>query len=434
MLKKFIVLMVVLMLFCPALVQAEKKYVTFGVVCPTSGPVAFLGEAFLRGIDLAIEEVNTKWNPPGGGIIVNGQRYFLKYEHYNDEANPAKSVVGFRKLIDQYKVPFILGPLGTPQSWGCSPISKEKKVLFDAFSASDKTRRLGNPYLFQSRPPGNYMGAPMAKACIDKGWKKFAVLTDVSDAYKAWGEAFAAEMKKLGGTSVGFEVIDTKTVNDYHSIMTKFNAKKPDVIFINAYEEPNSTMVLHAREIGYKGHFMGNPNFSHVLIKNVGPKNVAGSLMDTWGMTYYRDQPQDDPTGIVELVYNKYKKKYGDKPWHNLVGNLWDQALHFIKAMEVAQSVDDALAIRVGLDKAATLLSYRFTTGYDGVLPCGVMTGWADILAEVEPSGSIKKVGELIIPTETLKVYKNADDSPLYKLLKAEGRYDEYKQKGLLRW
>ena len=130
MLKKCLFILIAFILVCPTLVQAEKKWVTFGVVCPTTGPVAFLGNAFIQGIELAIDEVNNKWNPPGGGIIVNGQRYYLRYEHYNDEANPSKSVVGFRKLIDAHNVPFILGPLGTPQSWACSPISQERKVLF----------------------------------------------------------------------------------------------------------------------------------------------------------------------------------------------------------------------------------------------------------------------------------------------------------------
>jgi ABC-type branched-subunit amino acid transport system substrate-binding protein len=308
------------------------------------------------------------------------------------------------------------------------------KVLFNAFSASDKTRRMENPYLFQSRPPANYLAAPMAKGCADKGWKKFAVLTDVSDGYKVWGEDFRKEMEKLGGTCVGFEVLDTKTVNDYHSIMTKFNAQKPDFIFVNAYEEPNSLMVIHAREVGFKGNFLCNENFTHVAIKNVGAKNIAGSMLDTWGSTYYVDHPQDDPTGVVHYVWEKYKKKYGSKPWHGLVCNLWDEALHFFKAMEVADTVTDSLAIRVALDRAATLMNWRFTTGYDGVLPSGVMTGWKDILTEVQPDGSVKKVGDLTIPTDALRVYKNAEDSPLYKLLRELGKYDEFKQKGLLRW
>jgi branched-chain amino acid transport system substrate-binding protein len=434
MLRKLALALFLSVLVSPGTGHAQKKYVTFGVICPTTGAVALLGESFLKGIELALDEVNTRWNPPEGGIMVKGERYYLKYEHYNDEADPAKSVIGFRKMVETYKVPFIIGPVGTPQTWACMPISKETRVAFDGFSASDKTHRMENPYLLQSRPPANYLAAPMARGCFAKGWKKFAVLADVSDAYKVWGEDFRKEMEKLGGTCVGFEVVDTKTVNDYHSIMTKFNAQKPDFIFLNAYEEPNSLMVIHAREVGFQGKFLGNENFTHVTIKNVGAKNVAGSLLDTWGSTYYVDHPEDDPTGAVPYVWEKYKKKYGSKPWHGLVCNLWDQTLHFIKAMEIAETVSDSLAIRVALDRAATLMNWRITTAYDGVLPQGMMTGWKDILAEIQPDGSVKKVGDLTIPTDALKVYKNAEDSPLYCHLRELGRYDEFKQKGLLRW
>lgn len=426
-------ILIIGMLLLPAATQAQKKWVTFGVIAPTSGPVALLGHSMLIGIDLALEEVNTRWNPPDGGIIVGGQRYYVKYQHYDDEADPAKSPIAFRKLIDSYKVPYILGPLGTPQSWAASPISQELGVLFDAFSASDRTRRLGNPYLFQSRPPANYLAGPMAKACIDRGWKRFAVLADVSESYTQWTKDFKAEMEKLGGTSVGFESVDTKTVTDYHSIFTKFNANRPDVIFLCAYEEPNATMAMHALDVGYKGKFLGNENFTHITINIVGAKRLVGSILDTWGMHYYKDHPGEDPTGAVPYVWQLYKQKQGDKPWHGLVGNLWDQALHFIKAMEVAGSVTDSLAIRVALDRAASLMRNRMTCPYDGVLPEGVMTGWTDLLVEIQPDGTMKKVGELVTPTEVLKVYRNPEDSPLFKLLREKKRYDEFKKKGLLR-
>ena len=194
MFKRLLLILMIGLLISPTMAEAQKKWVTFGVICPTSGPVALLGQSFLMGVDLALEEVNTRWNPPDGGIIVGGQRYYVRYQHYDDEADPAKSPIGFRKLVDTHKVPFILGPLGTPQSWACSPISQELGVLFDAFSASDRTRRMGNPYLFQSRPPANYLAAPMAKACIERGWKRFAVLADVSEAYTQWGKDFRTEM------------------------------------------------------------------------------------------------------------------------------------------------------------------------------------------------------------------------------------------------
>jgi branched-chain amino acid transport system substrate-binding protein len=433
MLKKILFILMIGVLLLPAATQAQKKWVTFGVICPTSGPVALLGQSMLMGIDLVLEEVNTRWNPPEGGIMVAGQRYYVRYQHYDDEADPAKSPIGFRKLVDTYKVPFIMGPLGTPHSWGCAAISQELGVLFDGFSASDRTRRIGSPYLFQSRPPANYLAAPMAKACIDRGWKRFAVLADVSEAYTQWGKDFRTEMEKLGGSSVGFESVDTKTVTDYHSIMTKFNANRPDVIFLSAYEEPNATMAMHALDVGYKGKFLGNENFTHITINIVGAKRLVGSILDTWGMHYYRDHPEEDPTGAVPYVWKLYKQKYGDKPWHGLVGNLWDQTLHFIKAMEVAGSVTDSLAIRVALDRAASLMRNRMTCPYDGVLPEGVMTGWTDLLVEIQPDGTMKKVGELVTPTEALRIYKNPDDSPLYKLLKEKKRYDEFKKKGLIR-
>ncbi len=428
MFKKMLLVLIAAMLFSPSFAQAEKKWVTFGAIFPTTGPAALIGDAMKAGTDLALEEVNKKWN----GIVINGERHYFKYEHYDDSANPGKSPVGFRKLIDQYNVPFIIGPLGTPQSWAVGPISTEKEILWNAYSAADKTRKMGFTFMMQSRPPANYMGVAMAKAAIDNGLKRFAVLTDISEAYVDWGKMYKKEAERLGGVSVGFESVDTKTISDYHSIMTKFKAAKPDIIVLLAYEEPNSQMVLHAREVGYKGPFFGNPNFTSVLIDIVGAKTVAGSFVDAWPQNYFISKPKEDVTGATTYLYKLYQKKYGSKAWHNIVGNLWDQVLHFIKALEVAQTTTDTLAMRAALNPAAKMVMNMQTSPYNGVLPNGMITGWKDLLCQIQPDGSLKKMGELVTPTSVLRIYENPDDSPFHKLLKKRGVYDKYKAKGWL--
>jgi len=426
--KKRMLVLIAAMLISSSFAQAEKKWVTFGAIYPTTGPAALLGDAMKAGTDLALEEINKKRN----GIVINGKRYYFKYEHSDDRANPATSLIGFRRLIDQYNVPFIIGPLGTPQSLAVAPISNEKEVLWNAYSANDLVRKIGNTFMMQSRPPAAYMGVAMAKAAVEKGWKRFAVLTDISEDYALWGKLYRQAAENLGGVSVGFESVDTRTITDYHSIMTKFRAAKPDVIVLLAYKEPNSQIVLHAREVGYKGPFFGNPNFASVHIDNVAAKTVAGSLVDAWPQNCFINNPKEDVTGATTYLHGLYKKKYGKKAWHNLVGNVWDQVLHFIKALEVAGTVTDTLAMRAALNPAAKLVMNMQTSPYNGVLPSGLMTGWKDALCEIQPDGSLKKIGDLVMPTDVLRIYQNPDDSPFHKLLKKRGVYDKYNAKGWL--
>ena len=55
MLKKFALALFSSVLVLPGTGQAQEKYVIFEVICPTTGPVALLGESFLQGIEFALE-------------------------------------------------------------------------------------------------------------------------------------------------------------------------------------------------------------------------------------------------------------------------------------------------------------------------------------------------------------------------------------------
>ena len=201
-----VMLFVVGSLFCLAHTQvgaqsaAGMKSLKIGVISPQSGPVTFYGVSMLRGAELAVKNVNEKGTTGNGpGILVGKQRYKLEIVSYDDSADPAKSVAGMRKLAEMYKVPVILGPFGTPQVWACQEINVPLKILFNGLSASDQSRKKGNPLYIQERVPALYYGDPMAQACIDKGYKKAAVLTDINEAYQSWGKRFQQKFESLGG-------------------------------------------------------------------------------------------------------------------------------------------------------------------------------------------------------------------------------------------
>ena len=59
--------------------------------------------------------------------------------------------------------------------------------------------------------------------------------------------------------------------------------------------------------------------------------------------------------------------------------------------------------IQKSLDKAVKLLANKFAIPHDGVLPSGMITGFVELITEIQPDGSIKKVDELVIPVDKLR-------------------------------
>src|ERR1700676_4779029 len=102
----------------PALAQETVK---LGLVAAMSGQSAKSGEAIVRGLSLAIDEINAK-----GGLL--GKKVELLVR--DDESNPAKGVIAARELVQREKVTAFFGGLDTPVSMAIVPFANQSKVPF----------------------------------------------------------------------------------------------------------------------------------------------------------------------------------------------------------------------------------------------------------------------------------------------------------------
>jgi ABC-type branched-subunit amino acid transport system substrate-binding protein len=157
---------IIVFLICITHAQAAKatadmKPLKVGVISAQSGPIAFMGTSVLRGVEIAVKNINEK-GPlgKGPGILVGNQRYKLEIANYDDSGDPAKSVAGMRRLSEMYKLSVVLGPFGTPQVWACQEVNVGLGILFNGLSTSDQSRKKGNPLYIQERVPGLYYGDP----------------------------------------------------------------------------------------------------------------------------------------------------------------------------------------------------------------------------------------------------------------------------------
>jgi branched-chain amino acid transport system substrate-binding protein len=403
--KKSIFLAVVILLvagalICPAHAQ-QMKSVKIGVISPLSGPLTFVGTSMLRCVQLAVKDINEKGTTGSGpGLLVGGQRYKLEIVNYDDSADPAKSVAGMRKLAEMYSVPVVLGPFGTPQVWATQEVNVGLKVLYNGLSTSDKSRKKGNPLYIQERVPGMYYGDAMAEAAMEKGYKKAAVVTDINDAYVSWGKRFQQKFESLGGQVVGFESVDIKTTTDYHSIMTSFKAKNPDIIFVAMYEEPSALAVNHALDVGYKGKFMVTSDWGVKSEKIVGLDRMEGSIVQAMVHTYYRKYPDQDKRGYATAFMKKYVETYKEdfaQPGLSVYDPVW----MFARAMEIANNVTDAYAIRAACPKALEEGKLPIIFPNVDVLKNGLMWGAPELVLEVK-GGQYKLLKQITVPKNIL--------------------------------
>jgi branched-chain amino acid transport system substrate-binding protein len=396
-----VILLVAGALVCPAHAQ-QMKSVKIGVISPLSGPLTFVGTSMLRCVQLAVKDINERGTTGNGpGLLVGGQRYKLEIVNYDDSADPSKSVAGMRKLAEMYSVPVVLGPFGTPQVWATQEVNVGLKVLYNGLSTSDQSRKKGNPLYIQERVPGMYYGDAMGEVAFEKGFKKAAVLTDINEAYVSWGKRFGQKLESLGGQVVGFESVDIKHTNDYHSIMTNFKAKNPDVIFVATYEEPTALAVNHALDVGYKGKFMVTSDWGVKSEKIVGLERMEGSVVQAMVHTYYRKYPDQDKRGYATAFMKKYQETYKEdfaQPGLSVYDPVW----MFARAMEIAGNVSDAYAIRAACPKALEEGKLPIIFPNNDVLKNGLMVGAPELILEVK-GGQYKLLKEIRVPRNILE-------------------------------
>jgi len=135
-----------------------------GLVAAMSGQSAKSGEAIVRGLSIAIDEINA-----GGGVL--GKKLQLVVR--DDESNPAKGVIAARELVQREKVVTLFGGLDTPVSIAIVPFANQSKVPFmGVWAAGTLITRNGaaENYVFRV----SAVDVLVDKALVDYAIKKYA--------------------------------------------------------------------------------------------------------------------------------------------------------------------------------------------------------------------------------------------------------------------
>ena len=96
-----------------ATVAPAQETLKIGGIGPLSGGGTAWGLAAQRGIEIAIEEINA-----AGGFKAGGKTYKLELIMYDDQYTGAGGKAAAERLVNQDKVKFIVGPVGSPPALG----------------------------------------------------------------------------------------------------------------------------------------------------------------------------------------------------------------------------------------------------------------------------------------------------------------------------
>ncbi len=297
-------------------VKDSKNTINVGVVATQTGVGAYAGQEEIRGVTLAVEEINNR-----GGI--NGKQIKLIIE--DSATAPDKAVEAVHKLVNVDQVNYIIGDSWSSTTVAMVPITnQEGAILISPIAILDE---LSNDDLFfRTIPTTDGMMKKLAEyAYNEMGARKVAVLRQATPFGVENAQDFKKYFEGLGGEIVAEESFPL-TQNDLRTEIIKVMEKEPDTILnLHATGPPIGLIIKQADELNINVKWISSWGVQNdPLVKEY--KNEVEGLV----YAYPDDSALDkDKTGFV----NKYKEKYNENP-SLYAANSYDAMMVLSKAIE----------------------------------------------------------------------------------------------------
>jgi branched-chain amino acid transport system substrate-binding protein len=200
---------------------AQQAPVKVGLMLPSTGTFAALGDMITKGFKLAVDE-------QGGKLGGREVQYFM----VDDESDPSKATDNVNKLIKRDNVDVIVGTVHSGVAMGMAKAAKDSGTLLIVPNAGADavTGPMCAPNIFRSSFSNWQPGYATGVAAAKKGYKKAMTIT--------W--AYAAGSETVKGFTEAFEKGGGKVVKDlsvpfpnveFQALLTQIAAEKPDVVF-----------------------------------------------------------------------------------------------------------------------------------------------------------------------------------------------------------
>ncbi|MGO1060223.1 ABC transporter substrate-binding protein [Planococcus sp. FY231025] len=315
--------------------------VTIGYSGPLSGPAASYGEETLKGLKIAVEDINEE-----GGIEVDGKTYTFKLETIDDKYLPNETAANAKRLVQEENAKFIYSP-HSGGIYAMQVFNEMEDFVIMGYTSEPGVTEQGNALNVRIPPRYDQYLEPFTDYEMERFGKKIAFLPTASQYGKDWAEMLKPVWEEKGGEVVFDESIDFSKDTDFQTIVANALEEKPDVLFIGGPSEPTALVAKQARDLGFEGGFliMDQAKLDEMAAVLGGNYDLLEGAISTTPLV------NTEFPGTAAYI-ERYKENNDRDPSA-------ESAFHYVslyvlaEAMKEAGSVDDTKAIMAAMDKGA---------------------------------------------------------------------------------
>lgn len=310
-----------------ALIAASTAFaedVKVGIVMGLSGPPAIVdfGESYLQGMKLALKDYQAA-----------GGKHKIEFITYDDEANPQKAVSLVQRLVQNDKVPIVVGTVSSGNVLAFAPILQKAGVPLVA--GPSIATNITTQFIDQS-PSYIFRCSMVEKFQIDsmldwgvKTFKKIGLVHSTTGYGNFAAKEIVDGLKARNGNLVATEAV-APNVTDLTPQMLKMKEAGAELVL--NFHESFELVFRPMSKIGYKPVVAGNWGLSSLKVRDiVGEKEIEGTVM---GQAL--DLSQEGAKKFVARMQAEYGK---DFRWPVLAALGYDAAQVVFKALDTAKTM-----------------------------------------------------------------------------------------------
>lgn len=303
----------------------SKEPIKLGFMGALTGNVAIYGTQQLKGMKLAVDELNQQ-----GGLL--GRQVQIVQDDNAGQKDQAINIVN--KQIDQDHVTAIFGDCTTGITKVVAPIANSKHTVIIGMSTGAGVAEIG-PYVFRNSLLDSTAAPTLIKWAVeDKGWKNFAVITSKNNDYSVGLSKLYKDAIEKEGAKVVTEQFIQDGDTDFSAQVTNIKAANPDVIAFSGYHTEGALIMKKVRELGMKQILIAGDGIQDNDFIKIGGAAVEGTVS-------YAGFSSDDPSPELAKFIDTYKAKYNEPP-DFIASQAYDEVMMVAKAIKDANSADPA--------------------------------------------------------------------------------------------
>jgi branched-chain amino acid transport system substrate-binding protein len=340
--KKFIFLVLAILLITMSNAALAQDVVKFGIAEPMTGAMAVGGKLAMRGYELAHEQ-----NP----MVLGKQVELVFVDNKSDKVEAANAVSW---LIEREGVVALFVGYGSDMAIAGGEAANKAGIPLLSATATNPLVTQDKKYVFRACFTDPFQGQVMARYTIENlGITKAALLVDIAQDYSVGlANSYKRTFEKMGGEIVSDFKYNTGD-QDFSAQLSQIITSGAEALFFPGYVGDIALIAIQGRELGFTGRYLGGDTLHNPVLIELAGEAAEGLIAST---LFAEDQPAT-PQSV------KFAKLFREK--YNLAPNpvsilCYDSYNLMVNAIERAGSLDPA-AIR---DALAATRNYPGADGF----------------------------------------------------------------------